>query len=111
MDVAGMGSFARKEESIILEDRLMGGFWSATDYVGIQRSLVYPKERLSLDRYLIVEPKETWQIFNWFQHFTPESIEVELMDAGFSVDLMVGDLSGEPLKSHGEYIGIISSKA
>lgn len=110
MDVAGMGSFKQKEESIILEDRLMGGFWSATDYVGIQRSLVYPKERLSLDRYLIVEPKETWQIFNWFQYFTPQSIEVELMDAGFRVDLMAGDLSGEPLKKDGDFIGVIASK-
>ena len=88
----------------------MGGFWAATDYVGIHRSLVYPKECLSLDRYLIVEPKETWQIFNWLQHFTPESIEAELMDAGFEVDLMVGNLSGEPLKSDGDFIGIIAGK-
>jgi SAM-dependent methyltransferase len=110
MDVAGMGSFTRKEESTILENRLMGGFWADTDYVGIRRSLVYPKECLSLDRYLIVEPKETWQIFNWLQHFTPQSIEAELMDAGFEVDLMVGELSGEPLKSDGDFIGIIARK-
>jgi len=110
MDVAGMGSFGRKEELTILENHLMGGFWAATDYVGIQRSFVYPDESLALDRYLIVEPKETWQIFNWFQHFTPESIEAELMDAGFEVDLMVGELSGEPLQSDGDFIGIIASK-
>lgn len=111
MDVAGMGSFGGKEELALLEKNLMGGFWAATDYVGIQRSFVYPNQRLSLDRYLIVEPKETWQIFNWFQYFTPESIEAELIDAGFEVDLMGGDLSGEPMKPDGEYIGIIASKA
>ena len=111
MDVAGMGSFGGKEELALLEKNLMGGFWAATDYVGIQRSFVYPNQRLSLDRYLIVEPEETWQIFNWFQYFTPESIEAELMDAGFEIDLMGGDLSGEPMKPDGEYIGIIASKA
>jgi SAM-dependent methyltransferase len=110
MDVAGMGSFGGKEELTILENNLMGGFWAATDYVGIQRCFVYPKQRLSLDRYLIVEPKESWQIFNWFQHFTPKSIETELMEAGFEVDLMVGELSGEPLKTNGDFIGIIASK-
>jgi SAM-dependent methyltransferase len=111
MDVAGMGSFTGKEELTILENNLMGGFWAASDYVGIQRSLVYPEQCLSLDRYLIVEPKESWQIFNWFQHFTPESIEAELMDAGFQIDLMVGGLSGEPMQPDGENIGIIASKA
>ncbi|TQV84280.1 class I SAM-dependent methyltransferase [Exilibacterium tricleocarpae] len=109
IDVAGMGLFASKEELTIMEDRFMDGFWAAGDYVGIQRSFVYPEERLSLDRYLIVEPTETWQVFNWFQHFTPESIEAELSDAGFKLDQMVGELSGEPLNPKGNYIGIVAS--
>ncbi len=110
MDVAGVGSFSSKEESTVLEDRLMGGFWAEADYVGIQSALVYPQEYLSLDRYLIVEPEETWQIFNWFQHFTPKSIKAELTQSGLEPDVMVGGLSGEPLKEDGDYIGIIASK-
>lgn len=111
LDVAGMGSFDKKQEMTVLENNLMGGFWAATDYVGVQQSFVYPQQLLSLDRYLIVEPGESWQIFNWFQHFTPKSIEAELMAAGFEIDLMVGDLSGKPLDSNGEYIGVIARKA
>ncbi len=108
IDVAGAGSFASKEEVTLLEDKLMGGFWSAGDYVGIQRTYLYPEENLSLDSYLIIEPEETWQIFNWFQHFTPQSIKVELEGAGFSVCQMAGDLTGEPLQQDGELIGIIA---
>jgi SAM-dependent methyltransferase len=109
IDVAGIGLFAGKEDLTIMEGQFMDGFWAAGDYVGIQRSFVYPKEHISLDRYLIVEPSETWQVFNWFQYFTPESIEAELSDAGFTVDQMVGDLNGEPLTQEGSHIGIVAS--
>jgi len=91
IDVAGIASLARKEELTEIEERLLDGFWADGDYVGIKRSFVYPDKDLSLDRYLIVEPKESWQIFDWFQHFTPESIEAELQNAGFEIDQMVGE--------------------
>ncbi len=109
IDVAGIASLARKEELTEIEVRLLDGFWAEGDYVGIKRSFVYPDKNLSLDRYLIVEPNESWQIFNWFQHFTPESIEAELQNAGFEIDEMVGDLSGAPLKPESDLIGIVAS--
>lgn len=109
LDVAGIGSFANKEEMTIIEPNLMGGFWSATDYVGIQRVFVYPENYLSLDHYLIVQPNEAWQIYNWTQHFSPASIEKELHNAGFKIDEMAGDLSGTPLKSESDLIGIVAS--
>jgi SAM-dependent methyltransferase len=108
-DVAGIGSFTPKEEVTIIEHNLMGGFWSAEDYVGLQRTFVYPDELLTLDRYLIVEPNETWQIYNWTQHFTPQSIEIELKSAGFQIDQIAGDLSGTPLEPGNDLIGIIAS--
>jgi SAM-dependent methyltransferase len=109
MDAAGMGSFEAKEEFTLIEDKLMFGFWAKGDYVGIHRAFVYPEEGLSLDRYVIIEPTETWQIFNWFQYFTPESLETELNAAGFSVEQMVGDLTGKPPKPDGDFIGVIAS--
>ena len=109
LDVAGMGLLAAKEELTIMQERFMDGFWAAGDYVGIQRSFVYPEEHLSLDRYLIVEPTETWQVFNWLQHFTAESIEAELSEVGLKIDQMVGELSGEPFTPAGNHIGIVAS--
>ena len=109
LDIAGTGSFATKEETTVIEHKLMGGFWSPGDYVGIQRTFVYPTELLSLDRYLIVEPSETWQVYNWTQHFTLEGIEAELRNAGFHIDEMAGDLSGTPLEPESDLIGIVAS--
>ncbi len=111
LDVAGMEAFAGKEECTLIEDRLMNGFWAEGRYVGIQRTFVYPDERLSLDRYLIVEPHETWQIFNWFQYYTPDLLQAELRDAGFEVVQMVGELTGMPLRTDGDIIGVIARAA
>jgi len=108
IDVAGMGLLTGKEECTLIDDQLMNGFWAKGDYVGIQRTFVYPDERLSLDRYLIVEPNETWQIFNWYQHYTPESLQAELRRAGFADVEMVGDLTGKPLEIDGDFIGVIA---
>jgi SAM-dependent methyltransferase len=109
LDVAGMGSLNAKEECTCIEDKLMDGFWAEGDYVGIQRSFVYPQQDLSLDRYVIVEPNETWQIFNWFQYFTAQGLQQELNAAGFSVEQMSGGLRGEPLQAEGDFIAIIAS--
>ena len=109
MDVAGMGSFEAKEECTLIENKLMHGFWAESDYVGVQRSFIYRDECLSVDRYVIVEPTETWQVFNWFQYFTPDRLQEELSTAGFSVEHMSGGLKGEPLEMNGDYIGVIAS--
>ena len=109
MDVAGMGSLANKEECTLIESNLMSGFWAEGDYVGIQRSFVYPDECLSVDRYVIVEPAGTWQVFNWFQYFTPAGLQKELGSAGFAVERMFGGLRGEPLQDDGDFIGVIAS--
>jgi hypothetical protein len=110
MDVAGIGALDARQDAIELEYRLMGGFWSDGDYVGIHRTHIYSKEQLSLDHFLIVEPGETWQIYNWLQYFTSQQIESELNSAGFAVKLMVGDLTGMPLRPDGGSIGIIAKK-
>jgi SAM-dependent methyltransferase len=111
LDVAGIGSYDQKEELTVIEDKMMDGFWAADDYVGIQRSFVYPEEYLSLDRYVIVESDETWQIYNWLQYFTPESIAAELQSAGFEIRQMAGDLTGVPLTPKSDFIGIVAGVA
>jgi SAM-dependent methyltransferase len=107
-DIAGIGSFDQKQEATIIEENMMDGFWAPGQYVGIQQTFVYAEQHLSLDRYVIVEPGEIWQIYNWFQYFSPESIEAELQAAGFEIDQVVGDLTGAPLQPTGDFLGIVA---
>lgn len=109
-DVLGMAAFSAREERTVIERRLMNGFWAAGDYVGLQQTLLYPEEAISLDRYLIVEPGERWEIFNWFQYFTAESITRELAQAGFTVATLAGSLAGAPLRDVGRELGIFARR-
>lgn len=110
LDVAGLGSFARKAESSLIEERLMNGFWAPGEYVGIQRTFVYAESQLSLDRYLIIEPEESWQIFNWLQYYSPQRLRSELEGSGFEVEHIAGSLTGEPLTPESDAIAVIARK-
>ncbi len=109
LDVPGLGLLKSKQETSLIEERLMGGFWSESDYVGIQKTFVYEDQHLVLDRYVIMEPGETWQIYNWAQHFSPETITAELVASGFSISEIAGDLTGAALASEGNTIAVIAS--
>ena len=108
MDVLAESAFRDVREQVTIEERLMGGFWADSDYVGIHRTWVYPEETLSLDHYLVVEPSEQWQILNWMQYFSPDRIERELEAAGFTVRALAGSLAGEVLTEDRTEIGIIA---
>lgn len=110
IDLYGPGAFDAVSNHIEIEDRLMFGFFAEGDYIGIHKTDVYEKEQVSLDRFFIIEPEETWQIFNWAQYYTPESAVEELAEAGFMVSVMTGGLDGERLADDSKTLGIIAEK-
>ncbi len=77
----------------------MNGFWAEGDYFGFLNTFLYDDLKLALDRYLIVEPSRTREIFNWLQYFYPTGISEELTAAGFKVVDIVDALTGEPLQT------------
>ena len=110
VDLYGPGAFDAVSEHIEIENRLMSGFFAPGDYIGIHKTDVYEDDWISLDRFVVVEPGETWQIFNWAQYYTPESAVEELAEAGFMVSVMTGGLDGEPLAEDSKTIGVIAEK-
>ena len=110
MDVVGVSALAGVREQLSLEEQLMGGFWSDSDYVGIHRTWVYPGETLSLDHYLIVEPSGHWEILNWMQFFSPDRVVQELEEAGFAVRTLAGSLAGQALTEGSTEIGVIAGR-
>lgn len=110
LDVMAMGSFAARREETIVESNLMAGFWAEGDYVGMQRTILYPEESLSLDRVLIIEPTECWQIFNWLQYYTPNRLSGELSEAGFRIETLAGSLAGDPLTDDSVTMGVVATR-
>nr|CRH06432.1 conserved protein of unknown function [Candidatus Magnetococcus massalia] len=108
LDLLTTAAFDAQQEVLQLEQGLMGGFWSAAPYVGGHKRTLYRDHALVLDRYLIVEPEERWQIFNWLQHFTPAMLERELAAAGFAVEQLRGSLTGEPWSVESPSMAVIA---
>ena len=111
VDLYGPGAFDAVGEQIEIEDRLMFGFFAPGDYIGIHKTDVYEDDWASLDRFVVVEPGETWQIFNWAQYYTPESAAAELAEAGFMVKMITGGLDGETLQDDSKTLGLIAEKS
>ena len=110
MDVLADTAFAQTREQLAIEKSLMGGFWSDSDYVGIHRTWLYPENMLSLDHYVIVEPDDYWEIFNWLQYFSTDRLVGELQNAGYEIAELAGSLTGTPLKDTSHEIAVIAEK-
>ena len=95
-DVYSPGQLDAMSEGSAFGHRFMDGFWSAEDYFGFRQSWLYRAERISLERFLVVEPARSFEVFNWMQYYTPEAIAAELAEAGFVADAFVEVGSGEP---------------
>ena len=108
LDVLADTAFAQVSEQLVIEERLMDGFWCDSDYVGIHRTWVYQEQAVSLDHYAIVEPSDHWEILNWMQYFSPEALVRELEEAGFSVRSLTGSLAGEALTGDSSEIAVIA---
>lgn len=108
LDVLTDSVFPQVSEQLVIEERLMSGFWSESDYVGIHRTWVYQDQALSLDHYAIVEPNDQWVILNWMQYFSSEQLVRELQEAGYSVCSLTGSLTGAALSKESNEIGVIA---
>ncbi len=85
LDVVSDAGFANVKNNSRFGRRYMNGFWSAEDYFAFHHTFRYDADRLALDRFTIVEQDRTWEVFNWLQYFTPETLAAELRAAGFKV--------------------------
>ena len=94
LDVYSLRAFADKREESICEKNQLNGFWSADPYFGFVTSFKYDDEKVSLDKYTIVERSRQREIYNWLQYFTPESLEREAHTAGLEIDELYGDVAG-----------------
>ena len=96
LDVYSLKAFEEKQEGLICEKNQLNGFWSANPYYGFVASFKYEDEKVGLDKYTIVEEGGQKEVFNWLQHFTPDSLELEARAAGLKVEELHGDVAGNP---------------
>lgn len=96
LDVYSPGQMAAMAEGLEFGHRYMNGFWAEEDYYAFKRTALYADRLVSLERFLVASAQRSFEVFNWMQYFTPDSIAAELADAGYAVEAPVEVGSGKP---------------
>ncbi len=110
LDVYSLNSFDRREESATYELNQLSGFWSPDDYYCFVNSFKYEKEKVTLDKYTIVEGSGTRVVYNWLQHFSKKTLIAEFEAAGFKVENVYSDVAGTEFDQNSPEIAIVAGK-
>ncbi|MGM0405154.1 MAG: class I SAM-dependent methyltransferase [Thermoplasmatota archaeon] len=88
-----------------------GGFWSSDSYLELFNRYYYPDEQVKLDQYMIIDKNGEASVYRiWHRFFTPSQISGSLKKHGFEVEEFHGDLTGEPIESGAEAMGVVARK-
>ena len=110
LDVYSMNAFNRREETVMYEKNLLNGFWSPNTYYGFLNTFKYDREKVALDKYTIIEAERTRTVYNWLQFFSPESLEKEFTDCGFSIERLFADVAGSPSDPESDEFAVVARK-
>ena len=110
LDVYSLSAFEQKEEAATYEVNQLNGFWSSNKYYGFLNIFKYDKEKVTLDKYTIIELERTRKVYNWLQYFTPENLEKEFIEAGFSFKGLYSDVAGNPYDRESSEFAVIANK-
>lgn len=84
----------KKEEKSNYEFNQFSGFWSACDYFSFQNVFKYAEEKVTLDKYTIIEELRSRVVYNWLQYYTPETLKKEFEENGLQIFEIFSDVAG-----------------
>lgn len=109
VDVDSPVGFVAREESCSIEVPSTDGFWAPGDHATVHQTLLYPDERVVLDRYVIVEPDRSRKVHSWTAYLTVEEVREEFASAGFTVVEVLGDVAGGPYDAEAPGFAIVAT--
>ena len=110
LDVYSLSAFGKKKETTTYEVNLLNGFWAPEKYYGFLNTFKYDEEKVVLDKFTIVEPGRTREVYNWLQYFAPEDLEREFAKSGLRIKRMYSDVAGKPYDPNADGFAVIGGK-
>jgi SAM-dependent methyltransferase len=110
LDVYSMKAYEKREEAVFYEKNLLNGFWSPENYYGFLNTFKYDDVGVVLDKYTIVEARRTRMVYNWLQHFSPESLQREFEQAGFTRLERHGHVAGAPFDAAASEFAVVARR-
>lgn len=111
LDVYSLAAFHKQKETAIYQADLLNGFWSPKRYHGFLNTFKYDKEKVILDKYTIVEADRVRTIYNWLQYFTPEDLEIEFSECGFTIEELYSDVAGTLYDPQSEEFAVVAKRS
>jgi cyclopropane fatty-acyl-phospholipid synthase-like methyltransferase len=111
LDVYSLNSYNQKEDSATYELNQLNGFWSPKDYYCFVNTFKYEKEKVTLDKYTIIEKSGLRVVYNWLQYFSKDSLRKEFEDNGFKVEEIYSDVAGKTFSPNSSEIAIVAMKS
>ena len=110
LDVYSLNAFEERKEIAKYETNILNGFWSPNKYYGFLNTFKYDREKVILDKYTIVESDRTRTVYNWLQYFSPEDLEREFVESGFSIEGLYSDVAGTPYNRESSEFAVIAKR-
>jgi SAM-dependent methyltransferase len=110
-DVCSLAALDAWVESASYAVSRRDGFWSPRPYFEFLNKFRYPEDRVTLDKYEIVESDRTRTICNWLQYFDKDALAAELDGAGLEIASVIGDVAGRPFKSSSSEFAVIARRS
>jgi cyclopropane fatty-acyl-phospholipid synthase-like methyltransferase len=110
LDVYSLTAFEQREDTTMYEANLLNGFWSPNKYYGFLNTFKYEEEKVVLDKYTLIETSRTRTVYNWLQHFSPETLEREFVKCGFTIEKLCSDVAGSPFDPETTTFAVVAKK-
>ena len=111
LDVHSLNTFNNTQEKALYARNLLDHFWSADDYYCFLNTFKYEREKVTLDKYTIIEQARTRVVYNWLQYFSRDALQQEVEAGGFRIEGFFSDVAGKPFSAESPDMAIIAKKA
>lgn len=110
LDVHSINIYNSKEEVTLYERNQLDGFWSSEDYYGFLNTFKYDEDKVTLDKYTIIEKGRTRVVYNWLQYFNQDSLRGEFEKNGFEAQEFYSDVTGSTFSPYSPDMAVVARK-
>ena len=111
LDVHSLNVFNKRDEVVTYEYNQLDHFWAAENYYGFLNTFKYGKEKVTLDKYTIIEEKRTRVVYNWLQYFSQDSLREEFEENGLEATEFYADVAGSAFSPDSTDMAVVARKA
>ena len=110
LDVHSLNTFNSRDEVATYERNQLDHFWASDDYYGFLNVFKYDKEKVTLDKYTIIEKIRTRVVYNWLQYFSQDSLREEFEENGFEAEEFYSDVAGSAYDPESPDMAVVARK-